>query len=29
LSGLDQSLCAFVAETTPFDDITTMVLKRL
>jgi sigma-B regulation protein RsbU (phosphoserine phosphatase) len=29
LSGLDRSLCAFVGDTTPFDDITTMVLRRL
>jgi phosphoserine phosphatase RsbU/P len=28
LAGLDQSLCAFVGDTAPFDDITTMLVRR-
>jgi sigma-B regulation protein RsbU (phosphoserine phosphatase) len=28
LARLDQSLCSFVGDRTPFDDITTMVLRR-
>jgi sigma-B regulation protein RsbU (phosphoserine phosphatase) len=28
LAGLDQWVCAFVGDKTPFDDITTMVLRR-
>ena len=28
LANLDKSLCAFVGDTAPFDDITTMLVRR-